>query len=178
MADNVREKAEALARDLFTNGAPRRYAYLVLRDTPGNQPGEGGSWSERAMADRIAAALAVAPATAQPGAYGYMVIGVDYRREFVRFNDDMDDSECESALESADLVCRAMNESEFSRAKPYRVVPLYAAPPAPGDAAAVALLADARKCVALANTNGYYDVWLARCDAILRPASGQGGACG
>ena len=32
----------------------------------------------------------------------------------------------------------------------------------------MALLADARKCVALANTNGYYDVWLARCDAILR----------
>lgn len=69
-------------------------------------------------------------------------------------------------------------------------VPERAAPPAPGDAAAVALLADARKCVALANTNGYYDVWLARCDRVIaaathaakesrsddRPAKGKGGA--
>lgn len=32
---------------------------------------------------------------------------------------------------------------------------------------AVALLADARKCVSLVNTNGYYNGWIARCDAIV-----------
>lgn len=62
-----------------------------------------------------------------------------------------------------------------------RALPL---PPATGDATrvparddaveeardAVALLADARKCVALVNTNGYYDVWLARCDRVMADA--------
>ncbi len=45
------------------------------------------------------------------------------------------------------------------------------AAPSGGDATprdeAVALLADARKCVVLANANGYYDVWLSRCDRVL-----------
>ena len=33
--------------------------------------------------------------------------------------------------------------------------------------AAVALLADARKCVSLVNANGYYDNWLARCARVI-----------
>lgn len=37
---------------------------------------------------------------------------------------------------------------------------------------AVGLLGDARKCVSLVNVNGYYDVWLARCYALLKEVSG------
>lgn len=41
---------------------------------------------------------------------------------------------------------------------------------------AVGLLGDARKCVSLVNVNGYYDVWLARCYALLKEVShGQQG---
>lgn len=132
---DVASLAAEFARDLFTSGEPRRFAYLVLRDTPGNAPGEGGSWSERAVAGRVAAALARALAgDGEPVAYGYMVVGADSRRELVRFSDDdMSNSECKSALESAELVCRVMNESDFAHAKPYRVVPLFTRPAATGD---------------------------------------------
>jgi len=74
--------AAEFARDLFTNGEPRRYAYLVLRDTPGNQPGEGGSWSERAVADRIATAIARAL-----GGDGEPVV-TDWDRRLAEFDDD------------------------------------------------------------------------------------------
>lgn len=39
---------------------------------------------------------------------------------------------------------------------------------------AVGLLGDARKCVSLVNVNGYYDVWLARCYALLKEVSHEG----
>lgn len=55
-------------------------------------------------------------------------------------------------------------------------------PPMPATPAddAVALLGNAKKCVELVNDNGYYDVWLARCNRVLanakRPADDAGDA--
>ncbi len=153
MSDDVRARAEAVA-----------LAYKNLRESISRWHGDGFAVSVNLgplyeSCDSLTAALAVAPATAQPVAW--VVMGNRGTRRSPPY----------LSLEAAERCAVELDRGEFLEdiaETPHRVVPLYAAPPATGDAAAVALLADARKCVALANTNGYYDVWLARCDAILR----------
>jgi phage baseplate assembly protein gpV len=139
-SDDVREKAEAVARDLFTNGEPRRFAYLVLRDTPGNLPGEGGSWSERAVADRIAAALAVAPATAQPvacplaPAWRIELWAEQIRVAWVDWALTQPNPK-PSWLVPWDRLDEQSKDADRAIAR--RLLALYATPPATGDAAAV-----------------------------------------
>ncbi len=53
---------------------------------------------------------------------------------------------------------------------PEHPTPAPSRPADDGERTALSLLADARKCVALVNVNGYYDVWLARCDRVLATA--------
>jgi hypothetical protein len=55
----VRQFAEQIARDLFTNGLGQRADRLLLvRDV--DPPSSLGGWSEEAMADRIEEALSKA----------------------------------------------------------------------------------------------------------------------
>ena len=151
MSDDVRARAEAVA-----------LAYKNLRESISRWHGDGFAVSVNLgplyeSCDSLTAALAVAPATAQPVAWeiidkdGVKMLDHPFR-----------------GREAAEAVMRECETWRWPARAPFTLSSLYAAPPATGDAAAVALLADARKCVALANTNGYYDVWLARCDAILR----------
>lgn len=56
--------AEAIARDLFTNGSGERAQRLVL-ELPGKR--DGGGWCEEAMSNRIAEHLLVVAALRESG---------------------------------------------------------------------------------------------------------------
>jgi len=109
VSDDVRARAEALCD--------------YLDKTSG-----GEEWKGASLVRQLRAALAVAPATAQPGAGSASFGVVDC--DGVLYADSRDVAEGRVAV---------LNRSDIA-GKPYRVVPLYAAPPATVDAAAVRLL--------------------------------------
>lgn len=109
MSDDVRARAEALLAAL----SDTRYHGIEI-----------GTLGEPMRALR--AALAVAPATAQPGAWAWLIV----RKDGI--------STGTVGIERGKMESHAAawNRDEVA-GFPFRVVPLYAAPPATGDAAAV-----------------------------------------
>ncbi len=121
-SDDVRARAEAVA-----------LAYKNLRESISRWHGDGFAVSVNLgplyeSCDSLTAALAVAPATAQPGAW--VVMGNRGTRRSPPY----------LSLEAAERCAVELDRGEFLEdiaETPHRVVPLYAAPPATGDAAAV-----------------------------------------
>lgn len=107
MSDDVRARAEALCD--------------YLDKTSG-----GEEWKGASLVRQLRAALAVAPATAQPGAWAWLIV----RKDGI--------STGTVGIERGKMESHAAawNRDEVA-GFPFRVVPLYAAPPATGDAAAV-----------------------------------------
>ncbi len=122
MSDDVRARAEAVA-----------LAYKNLRESISRWHGDGFAVSVNLgplyeSCDSLTAALAVAPATAQPVAW--VVMGNRGTRRSPPY----------LSLEAAERCAVELDRGEFLEdiaETPHRVVPLYAAPPATGDAAAV-----------------------------------------